>query len=273
MLLQLVNLAEQKISDESKVFTRVDFAEKSEIDRSTLYSFDGPFQLVHADVRNLEFLGKLAVDLYSSKVYVYLMRLRKQILQKLNQFYDEIKIKRKKKTTRLQVDNEFRQVKVKDLYEKYGVEMFTTTVKGGKAFAAEQIIRELKSRIEKLSAFKMKVHLTTIILQSAENMNNLKSKKYGASPNEIQQKLLSSKNFRALFNFHRRESSKKIHDRLDRYDRKKYAAKKQKLREELDIGEKMLILAKRIKKNQHLVNFINKHFKIFIIFRKKKYLQ
>ena len=45
---------------------------------TTLYSFDGAFQLMHADVGNLEFLGKNAtfpqyvlvlVDLFSSKVY------------------------------------------------------------------------------------------------------------------------------------------------------------------------------------------------------------
>ena len=28
---------------------------RHDIDRSTLYSFDGPFQLLHADVGNLEF--------------------------------------------------------------------------------------------------------------------------------------------------------------------------------------------------------------------------
>ena len=70
------------------------------IDRSILYSFDGPFQLIHADVGNLEFLGKnatipryilLAVDLDSSKVYVYPMNSRKKILQKMKLFYDEIK--------------------------------------------------------------------------------------------------------------------------------------------------------------------------------------
>ena len=53
---------------------------KIEIDRSTLYSFNGPFKLLHADVANLKFLGKsanvpkyapLVVDLYSSKVYVF----------------------------------------------------------------------------------------------------------------------------------------------------------------------------------------------------------
>ena len=34
------------------------YIEKRETDRSTLYSFDGPFQLFHADVGDLEFLGK-----------------------------------------------------------------------------------------------------------------------------------------------------------------------------------------------------------------------
>ena len=103
------------------------------------------------------------------------------------------------------MDNEFQQVKIKDLNDKYGVEMFTTTVRGGKVFVAEQKMRELKSRIAKLSALKMKVPPTTINLQSAENMNNVKSEKYGASPNEIEQKLLWSEKLRTLFNFHRIE--------------------------------------------------------------------
>ena len=37
------------------------FLETREIDRSTLYRFDSLFQLLHADVANLEFLGKSAV--------------------------------------------------------------------------------------------------------------------------------------------------------------------------------------------------------------------
>ena len=50
------------------------------------------------------------------------------MLQKLNQFYDEIKSKRKKKTMWLQLGNNFEQVKIKDLNDNYGVEMFTTAV-------------------------------------------------------------------------------------------------------------------------------------------------
>ena len=96
---------------------------------------------------------------------------------------------------RLQVDNEFQQVKIKNIDDKYNVTMFTTSIRDGKAFAAEQKIRELKSRIAKLKAIsnknKAKIPPTTIIGKSAENMNNAKSEKYGISPNNIKKKSLS----------------------------------------------------------------------------------
>ena len=87
--------------------TTADYIEKREIDRSTLYSFNGSFQLLHHDVANLEFLGEsasvpnyalLIVDLYSTKAYVYPMSSRKQTLEKLEQFYVDIQSKRKSKT-------------------------------------------------------------------------------------------------------------------------------------------------------------------------------
>ena len=39
---------------------KLDYVEKTEIDRSTRYIFNGPFQLMHGDIANLEFLGKSA---------------------------------------------------------------------------------------------------------------------------------------------------------------------------------------------------------------------
>ena len=55
-LLKLINLADSKtFLNDDEAPTRTDYVEKREIDRSTLYSFDGPFQLFHADVGNLEF--------------------------------------------------------------------------------------------------------------------------------------------------------------------------------------------------------------------------
>ena len=83
LLVRLINLPEQKINDENKVPTWVDYVGKTDSDGSSLYRFEGPFQLVHANEGKLMFLGKsaatpqyplLAVDLYPSKVYVYPMR-------------------------------------------------------------------------------------------------------------------------------------------------------------------------------------------------------
>ena len=125
---------------------------KHDSDRSTLYSFEGLFQLLHTDMGNLEFLGKLAtdpkyyllfVDLFTSKIYVYPMKSKTFILNEMEIFYKEVEGKRKEQKTRLQTDQEFRQNKIFDLNEKYNVDMFSIAVRGGKACAAEQKLREL----------------------------------------------------------------------------------------------------------------------------------
>ena len=90
---------------------------------------------------------------------------------------------------RLQVNNEFQQVKIKDLNDKNNVKMFTSSIMGGKAFAAEQKIRELKTRFSKLKAQKLKISPTKIILNSAASMNNVKHGKYGLNPEEIEKKV------------------------------------------------------------------------------------
>ena len=63
LLLKLIDSIENNIGKinqvkEDQIPIRLDYVGKIEIDRSTLYSFDGPLQLTHADVANLEFLGK-----------------------------------------------------------------------------------------------------------------------------------------------------------------------------------------------------------------------
>ena len=85
---------------------------------------------------------------------------------------------------RFQVDNEFQQVKIKYLNVENKVEMLTSSVRGGKAFAAEQKIRELKTRISKRNAQKLKINPTKIIQNSTLNMNLLKSIKYDLLPEE-----------------------------------------------------------------------------------------
>ena len=105
----MINVAENSKEEfnksDNKMPIRLDYLEKRQIDRSTLYSFNSPFQLIHADIANLDFLGKpatvpkyalLIVDLFLSKVYVYPMQLRKQLLKYLDIFYVHVQIKNKR---------------------------------------------------------------------------------------------------------------------------------------------------------------------------------
>ena len=101
---------------------------------------------------------------------------------------------------RLQVENEFQQVKIKDLNDLNNVEMFPTAVRSGKAFAAEQKIRELKTRIAKINAQKLKISPDRIIEISTANMNLRPSRKYGLAPEEIEQRALSNERFKTIFN-------------------------------------------------------------------------
>ena len=60
-------------------------------------------------------------------------------------FCKEIEQKRNQKEKMiLQVDLEFQQNEIKKLNQKCNIEMFSTKIRGGKAFAAEQKIREFK---------------------------------------------------------------------------------------------------------------------------------
>ena len=64
------------------------------------------------------------------------------LAKKLEIFYWEIDPKRKQIASedkmRLQTDSEFNQNKIKQLNGKYNVTMFSTRIRDGKAYAAEQ---------------------------------------------------------------------------------------------------------------------------------------
>ena len=139
---------------------------KSNVDHSTLFSIGKPFELLHADIADTRFLAKsavdlkyclLLVDLFTSKIYVYPMKNRSLLAKKLRLFYEDIENKRTDKM-RLQTDLEFKQDQILKLNDEFNVEMFHTRLRGGKAFAEEQKIREFKrlllrgKRLEKQQA-------------------------------------------------------------------------------------------------------------------------
>ena len=115
-------------------------------------------------------------------------------------FYKEVEGKRKGQKIRLQTDQEFKQKKIFDLNKKFNVDMFSTAVKGGNAFAAEQKLRELSKRISRLKAMEKmpskKQNLYEIIKRFVENMNSLPSTKYKQTPNEIEKNSLNSEGSR-----------------------------------------------------------------------------
>ena len=153
---------------------------------------------------------------------------------------------------RLQTDLEFQQNKIKKLNKKHNVEMFSTRVRGGKAFAAEQKIKEFKKLLPKMkNIFKRehkKIKSVDIIKKVTANMNRTKTQKHQIEPEEVEKRVLSDEKFREEYDFYRNEKVGKESAGIDRYNLKKDLNNPRKLREPLQIGEKVLVLSKRLKK-------------------------
>ena len=118
-----------------------------------LYSISRPFEALHADIADLRFLPKsavdpksclLIVDLFYSKIYVYPMKNRSLLYKKMEIFYNKIQPKKTGKG-HLQTDLKFNQNKIKALNKKFNVEMFHPKIRGGKGFAAEKELESLKT--------------------------------------------------------------------------------------------------------------------------------
>ena len=153
---------------------------------------------------------------------------------------------------RLQTDLKFLQNEIKKLNKKYNVDMFSTKLRGGKALAAEQKIREFKKLL-----FKSKwLHKATktgrldprkLIRNAVQNMNNVNSQKYGVPPEMVEKKSLKDEKFR-VYDFHRMvivsRDAKRNKPNDIRFDKKT----RKKLCSPLTVGEKVLVLAERLRK-------------------------
>ena len=104
-------------------------------------------------------------------------------------------------------------------------------------------------------------------------MNKANSEKYGLPPQTIEKKTLSDDVFREIYDFHRIAKVSKDPDRYKRYDLRQDKKFKGKLREPLLVGEKVLVLAKRLKKKRMQLGFYSKvQLKIFLFLIKKTFL-
>ena len=87
------------------------------------------------------------------------MKTREFIASKMEIFYKEVETKMKGQKTRLQSRNLnkiFKNLnkKIFGFNKKYHADMFSMAVRGGKAFAAKQTLKELRKRIFRLKALK-----------------------------------------------------------------------------------------------------------------------
>ena len=81
-------------------------------------------------------------------------------------------------------------------------------------------------------------------------MNKITSQKYGFSPDFVEEKkTLSDEKFHEIYDFHRLVKVRKFAERYERSDIKSDRQFRKKLRSPLEISEKVIVLAERLKKN------------------------
>ena len=125
---------------------------RKNIDHSMHLSFRGLFELLHADIVGIRFLAKSSKILsayywpfHLKNLYLSHEKKKSFFFFKKEQFYNNVSEKRKGKgEIRLQIDQEFQWNHIKRRNMEFNIKMFFTRVRGGKAFAAEQKIREFK---------------------------------------------------------------------------------------------------------------------------------
>ena len=185
----------------------------------------------------------------------------------------------------LQTDLEFKQNQIKKLNNEFNVDMFHTKVRGGKAFAAEQKVREFKKillrskRLEKQRGKRIKPN--DLIRKAAQNMNETISTKYQLAPENIEKRSLDPNDgeyFQEIYDFMRLRKLENNQTRNNKSNQK-LDRRKTKLRSPLSLDEKVLVLAERLKKKDASgnlykastdnISFFNRN-RIFTIYKRIK---
>ena len=109
------------------------------------------------------------------------------------------------KKLRIQTDLEFRQREIQKLNQKY-ILMFHTKIRGGKAFAAEQNIREFKKLLQKSkrmlkSTSAKRTEPKKLIQHAANNLNSIASQKYDVSPNFVEENMQQDEKVCKIYGF------------------------------------------------------------------------
>ena len=128
--------------------------------------------------------------------------------------------------------------------------MFQAKVQGGKAFAAEQKIKEFKKNLLRSKRFeklrKNRIKPNDLIKKAVQNMNETISTKYQLAPKTIEKRSLNpndGKYFQEIYDFMRIRKIENNQMRNDKYDQK-IDRRKRTLRNPLNLDEKCLLYIK-----------------------------
>ena len=158
-------------------------------------------------------------------------------------------------------------------------------VRGGKAFVTEKKIREFKKILLRSKRFEKsrinRIKPNDLIKKAAQNMNETISTKYQLAPKTIEKRSLNpneGKYFQEIYDFMRIRKIENNQMRNDKYDQK-IDRRKRTLRSPLNLDEKVLVLAERLKKkdapgNLYKASTENNSFfnrdRIFTIYKRAK---
>ena len=149
----------------------------------------------------------------------------------------------------LQTDLEFKQNQILKPNDEFNREMFHTRLRGGKAFAAEQKIREFKklllrgNRLEKQQGRRLRP--IELIKKVMLHMYNVNSMKYELTPEAIEKRSLDPNDgeyFQEIYDFMRLKKIVNNRSRNEKYG-EKLGKRKRKLKSPLNLDEKVLVLA------------------------------
>ena len=139
----------------------------------------------------------MAVDLFTSKTYVYSMKSRNLSGRKFERFYQDIQPKRqqtaKNEKLRFQTDLEFQQNEIKKLNLKCNVKLLAFVCVEEKHTQPNRKLENSKNFFFEANGCIKQVLLKVsikkkIICKATENMNSTHLQKYGYAPDTVEEK-------------------------------------------------------------------------------------
>ena len=96
-----------------------------------------------------------------------------------------------------------------------------------------------------------------LIRNAVQNMNNTNCQKYELAANTIEKKSLENEDFCEIYDFHRMVKVSKSAERYSRNNKRLDKKSRKKLNSPLTVGEKVLVLAERLRKKDAPGNLYN----------------